>query len=353
MDDADSAGGGVTGEATAVDAWLQPLEGAACGEDLEYDNDFLELSQAAAGKAETQFAPAEPPDWRGVKGMAEALFERTRDLRVAILWLRAQVQLEGWRALPEGLRLVHGLLENFWDELHPRPDPDDGDAFARVNALETMGADEGLLSDLRQTQVLGRGGLAQLSGRDLALALGSLEPREDESAPSRGQIEQMLGEALSEDESLARLAPESIERLESIASLMRERVGFERAPTFEALLSVLNELRSLMPEADSAASTDDLGGDASVGQAHGAMRGGGGLGGRIESRDDALRVIEMVCEYLERTEPSNPAQLLLRRAQRLVNKNFLELVRELAPDALGEVSRIMGVASESGGGSEE
>ena len=53
----------------------------------------------------------------------------------AILWVRAQAAVEGWSTLPESLRLVHGLLERFWDELHPRPDPDDGDAYARINAL--------------------------------------------------------------------------------------------------------------------------------------------------------------------------------------------------------------------------
>jgi type VI secretion system protein ImpA len=67
-------------------------------------------------------------------------------------------------------------------------------------------------------------------------------------------------------------------------------------------------------------------------------RGGGrSLTGSIEIRNDALRAIDMVCEYLERTEPTNPAQLLLRRARKLVNKNFVELVRELAPESLNEV----------------
>ena len=79
---------------------------------------------------------------------------------------------------------------------------------------------------------------------------------------------------------------------------------------------------------------------------------GSGLGridrsvGAIESRNDALRAIDMVCEYLERTEPTNPAQLLLRRARRLVNKNFVELVRELAPESLNEVARVMGISAE-------
>jgi type VI secretion system protein ImpA len=71
--------------------------------------------------------------------------------------------------------------------------------------------------------------------------------------------------------------------------------------------------------------------------------GEGALSGGVRSREEAVRAIDMVCAYLEHSEPSNPASLLLRRAQRLINKNFLELVRELAPDALNEVARVMGV----------
>ena len=37
----------------------------------------------------------------------------------------------------------------------------------------------------------------------------------------------------------------------------------------------------------------------------------------------------MICAYLERSEPTNPAQLLLRRAERLIDKSFLQLVRDL------------------------
>ena len=57
---------------------------------------------------------------------ADALFGRTRDLRVAMLWMRAGVHLDCFAAAPQGLRLMQGLLDSFWDTLHPRPDPDDG-----------------------------------------------------------------------------------------------------------------------------------------------------------------------------------------------------------------------------------
>ena len=40
----------------------------------------------------------------------------------------------------------------------------------------------------------------------------------------------------------------------------------------------------------------------------------------------------MVCEFLERTEPTNPAPLLLRRARQLISRNFLQLMKELAPE---------------------
>jgi type VI secretion system protein ImpA len=35
--------------------------------------------------------------------------------------------------------------------------------------------------------------------------------------------------------------------------------------------------------------------------------------------------------------------LLLRRAARVIDKNFLQLMRELAPDAVADVARILGV----------
>ena len=68
------------------DRFVEPIAGDnACGPDCEYDNDFLALSQATAGKPEQQFGdtviPAVDPDWREVDSLATAMLERTRDLR--------------------------------------------------------------------------------------------------------------------------------------------------------------------------------------------------------------------------------------------------------------------------------
>lgn len=347
-----------TRERTIVDDWLDPLSDSPTGEDLEYDNAFLELTQAAAGKPETQFAPAEPPSWRDVREHAEALFGRTRDLRVALLWTRAMLNMEGFPTLAESLRLVHGLLDRYWDDLHPKPDPDDGDPYARVNELAQIADMAGLLGDVRQSLVIKNRSIGELRIRDVEIALEKLEPREDESPKSRGQIEGMLGEAVDDDSKFADTVRSAKSGLKDLFSLLNDRLGYDRAPDVRPLQAMIDGVVQLLPEPPDASGSGDLdsllsGLDGDSGDSDAPVRRsrGGGLGSSIDSRDDALRAIEMVCEYLERTEPTNPAQMLLRRAQRLINKNFLELVRELAPDALAEVARIMGVDPESLGGS--
>lgn len=339
--------------------WLQPVsEDDPCGPDLEYDNDFLALTQAAAGKPETQFAPAEPPDWRAVRSGAEDINGRSRDLRVANLLLRARLRLEGFAVLAPSLRLFEELLTRWWDELHPKLD--DGDAFGRINVLNELNSLDATLGDVRASLVLNDRGIGQISVRDIEIAMGELQARDDESVPSRGQIENMLADAVAGYPQLATQAPAALAALESLSSCLAVRLNYGDLPDFSALRTMLDAVAAVSPRpATIDASSDDLagmlndlgiaqGGDAGVDAParRGRSGGGGGLGA-IESRADAVRAIDLVCAYLEKHEPTNPAADLLRRAQRLIDRNFLQLVREFAPDAVNEVARMLGVDPDS------
>jgi len=66
------------------------------------------------------------------------------------------------------------------------------------------------------------------------------------------------------------------------------------------------------------------------------------MAGELRTRDDAVQLLELVCNFLERTEPSNPAPLFIRRAQRLIKKSFLEIVRDLMPDSLSQLEKLAG-----------
>lgn len=330
-------------------ARLEPLSGddGPCGPDLEYDNAFLELTQAAEGRPETQFEKAVPPDWRAVRGQAEALLERTRDLRIALLWLRAALHLEGVPGLVAGLHLTTGLLEAWWDELHPRPEPGDDEPFARSSALAMLPLMDGGLGDLLTARLVQVKGVGEIRLRDVEIALGNIEAREGEPSYGREPLQRMLIEADTQGAGLRVLLGQARDELKRLGVLMDERFGAGSGAEHKPLLVLLNHALDLVPEAAADAASDEAVDDAAAaddGAGGGAPRAArAGISGSVTSRAEAVRAIEMVCAYLERHEPTNPAQLFLRRASSLLERNFLELLKELAPNALDDVARVVGV----------
>ena len=314
-------------------AWLAPLDGEPCGADLEYDPQMLELAQAAAGKPESQFAATEPPDWLRARELCVSLFGRTRDLRVALLWGRAQLCLVGYGALPSALALLHGLIDRHWEHLHPLPDPDDGDTLGRASVLGGLDSLTSLLGDVRRSLLATDKRIGELRVRDVEIALERLTPRADEVVRTQGQISGLLQDLPEVAQALREQTAAAQQLLEQLQRTAAERFGDASVVETKTLRGMLSAVAEVLPALATEGGKDDDGG--------GARRGGGVLG--VDSREEALRAIELVCAYLERAEPTNPAQLLLRRASRLINKDFLQLMRELAPDALAEVARIMGV----------
>lgn len=332
-----------------VAAWLQPLgdEAAPCGPDLEYDNEFLAITQAAAGKPESQFGPAEPPDWRGVVDLADTLFERSRDLRVAIFWVRAVMHTMGYGALPAGLKLLIGLVEQHWEHVHPLPDPDDGDPYARVNALTVLRENDGLISDLREARIIADRQIGELTMRHVELALGLSAARTGETDLGTGPIGQMLIAALAKSPELRSQCTEALALTKQLIALLNDKLGVGTAPDLRPLYLLVNGLVGLLPpeaEAEAEGEADESG---EGGEGGGARSGGGGksrgLSGSVTSREEAVRAIDMVCDYLMKAEPTNPAPLFLRRGRQLINHDFLQLMKVLAPDSLSEVARVVGV----------
>ena len=134
------------------------------------------------------------------------------------------------------------------------------------------------------------------------------------------------------------------ERLQSVheAASSIDRTVSQRAgiagPDFKPLLNITQALATAAATAKgelnlaSAAKGDEAAGIGSAAAPPGA----------IGSREDAVRVLGAVCEWIERQEPSNPAPLLIRRAQRLMSKSFVDLVRDLAPEGLTQLERLVG-----------
>jgi type VI secretion system protein ImpA len=65
--------------------------------------------------------------------------------------------------------------------------------------------------------------------------------------------------------------------------------------------------------------------------------------GSIRTRQDAIRALDAVADYFRRNEPSSPIPLFVERAKRLVAKDFLEVLADIAPDALAQARAAGGI----------
>jgi type VI secretion system protein ImpA len=248
------------------------------------------------------------------------------------------VNLNGFEAVPATIALLHGLMDRFWEDVHPVPG-EDADALARLSVIGALDKLDSLLGDVRNAPLLGSGPLSGLRVRDVEVALSKLSPRAGEAPRTQAEIAGRLADVPGAAEALAEQASAAIQSLDRLQSLMVHRFRSDLVVDLKTLRAMLSGLQSLLPQrAPSAPEERGVAATARSVPAHAAI----GVHS-IDNRQDAIRAIELVCAYLERSEPTNPAQLLLRRAARVIDKNFLQLVGELAPDAVKDVARIMGV----------
>lgn len=348
-----------------IESLLGEIAAAApCGEDLEYDPAFAELEELAQGTPERQYGdtiiPAEPPDWRGVRNAALALFERTRDLRVAVYLARALLHTDGLPGFAAGLGVVQGLLERFWDDVYPRLDPDDNnDPTLRINIVVALCDPEATLRGLRETPLVSSRALGRFSLREVQIASGVLTPvttGEQAEPPTQARIDGAFQDAdLEELQATAGAVIEAIERVERIEAVLTDQVGVTQAPDMSALTGVLKEIRQVLSEhlhrrgvglAAGIAPGETAAGEPAAGAAAVGQR---LVVGEIGSREDAIRMLDKICEYFNRYEPSSPVPFLLKRAKKLVTKDFMAILNDLAPGGAEQATLIFGLQGEDTG----
>ncbi|QXI38769.1 type VI secretion system protein TssA [Pseudomonas xantholysinigenes] len=325
-----------------------------CGDDLEYDAEFLQLERDAQGRPERVMGdavqPAEPPQWRAIEQSCATLLQRSKDLRITHFLVQANLALHGLPGLAASLELIRDLLGEYWLYLHPQLDAaDDNDPTVRVNALAGLTCDTNiaLLRDavLVRSRAFGpvtlRAALhaagvqhfasEQLSAEELAAALRDADPEQ------LAQCRQAL--------QLAR------EALDTIENRVNDQVGSASGVDLSALRQPLRQVQQVladyspdgaMPsEADAEQPTANTDEDqppvTSAATPRPAAR-----PGEVNSREDVLQSLERLLQYYARHEPSSPLPVLLRRAKNLVNADFATIVRDLIPDGMSQFENLRG-----------
>jgi type VI secretion system protein ImpA len=341
--------------------WMAPVDAAApCGPDLEYDPEFVVLSAKVAPRAEAQYGgfvgSPEPVNWSDIDRDCRRLMLRSKDMRLAVLFTRCRTRLAGATGLAEGIGVLAAWLAAFAQALHPRPDVDaDRDAALeiRMNALQALTDPDGLLADVREI-ALTKSTANRLQVRDVERAFSHPRPS-DALAPE--SVTRQLEDLRTQQPAAMACFDEAFASLAAIEAWSHDHLaGY--APDLSALTRLLRHLagqerRDMQGEggereaaAESVPAVDEVLNvpalrDSPIARLTGAVapalvsdRHNGAT--VVADRRAALELIRDARQWFERNEPSSPIPVLLRRAEQLVGKRYVEVVQAIPAELLAQ-----------------
>jgi type VI secretion system protein ImpA len=328
-------------EVIDVEGLLAPIPGEnPAGENLQYAGLHDEIREAR--RSEDTLAQGDwkrevkVADWDLTLELAEkALATKTKDLQVGAWLTEALVKKRGFPGLRDGLKLMRGLHDRFWDQVYP--EVEEGDLEGRANSLSWL--DRQCAAAVKEVPVTKAPGMAysylqledskklELPSNPTALDAEAAQRLSEERARASEE-----GKATPEDfakakgatprgfyeETSTRIA-ECWQGFLALDKAMDEKFGRE-TPGLGELKKTLDVVRDFVDKtlkekrlAEPDAS-DLAAGGGSEEPGAGAAAGVRGTSGPIGSRQDALTRLAQVADYFRRTEPHSPVSYIVQRA---------------------------------------
>jgi type VI secretion system protein ImpA len=238
------------------DDLLTPIAGDnPSGANLRYDPVYDQIREA---RRQDDTGPQ--GDWQRERKVADyrlalelaskTLAERSKDLQLAIWITEAAIQREKFSGLQQGLDLLRGLLEQFWDTLYP--EIEDDDLEPRIVLLGWVG--ERLVEPVRFTPITSGGlGLHHYkesriigSEEDAAESESKMQARQKAIAEGKTTLEAFDKDAAStptaQYEAWVAAMDGCLASIGSLGSLCDEKFGND-APSFVPLRTAIEEVR--------------------------------------------------------------------------------------------------------------
>jgi type VI secretion system protein ImpA len=363
-----------------LEALLAPIPGEnPAGENLQYSPVYDEIREAR--RAEDTLSQgdwqreAKIPDWRQVLELSSgALATKTKDLQVGAWLVEALVELYGFVGLRDGLKLIRGLHEQFWDTLYP--EIDEGDMDGRANAVSLMDARVEL--PLKRVSLTKSGAGADYSyiqweesaKFDIPDNVEALESEAQTRALElRAQAEaegKTTGEAWRRAKNATRrafyeatftLLNECWDEFKTLDQVMDEKFG-RQTPGLGTTKKTLEAVRGLVEKVvkEKRILEPDLveGGDAGAEAGEDGAAGTGGGTGPLRGRAEALRQLAEVAQYFQRTEPHSPVAYLVQRAIKWGQMPLELWLEDVIKDnaVLGHLRETLGLDTPMGAGNQ-
>lgn len=359
-----------------IDSLLQPIAGdLPAGADIREDSSPSSLYQKIkhernqARAAERQSihdgeSQQASDHWHRVTEIApEIIRDQSKDLEVASWYAEGMLRRYGFRGLRDSFRLIQGLVENFWDGLHPMPDEYGMETrVSCISGLNGEGAEGVLIAPIRKVHLT--------EGRDpgpysLWQYQQSLDIQKAHDEPARqAKIANLGFDTTDIDKSVAESSEdfyvnirddisECITLFKATGLKLDELCGSEDAPPTRTIVEILDICLGAVKhigklklpiEVEEDDATEDDGSPASENSASAAPV---KAKGPIATREDAFKQLNEIADFFRKTEPHSPVSYVLQKAVKWGNMPLAELISELIPDhsSRERYSELTGVAN--------
>lgn len=288
--------------------------------------------------------------WNRITEIAPTILStQSKDLEIACWFAEAMVRRYGFSGLRDAFKLILGLLDTYWDNLHPMPDEYGLETRTScIAGLNGEGSEGVLIAPLRRVDITQGHHPAPFGLWQYRQALDTKNIKDsdtrDNKIASLGFSLNDIEKAVEESSEIFYVnihddLNEAIDYYTRIGNKLDELCGIHDAPPTRTIVEVLKEnlgavlhlaqhkLPSDAPieedaEEEISAETTESG-EVQVKKAKGP----------IENREDAFKQLLEIASYFRKYEPHSPISYMLQKAVKWGNMPLNELIAELIPDS--------------------
>ena len=361
-----------------LDALLKPIsDETPSGESVRYSGIYDEIGEARRADDDLDLGEWEhelkTADYRKVIELAtNTLSNETKDLQIAAWFSEAVVREHGFLGLRDSLKLLSGLIENFWDTLFP--EIDEGDEEGRVNALVWMDREAALA--IQRSPITEGAGYGLIDYRDAKTfdIPENLESFDSEQQKKYNDLKKRAakGNRTTADkwkiainlskrafyEDLDFAIKECWEEYENLNKVMEAKFDPKQVAGLGDMKKALEDIQSQtdkLLERKRDEEPDPIEDIVTMdGETDGTGTGAGGgsgfsAGGAINNRREALRRLTEVASFFSQTEPHSPVSYLVNRAVKWGEMPLDSWLAEVVKDqtVLGQLKETLGMNESS------
>lgn len=259
-------------------------------------------------------------------------------LQVAFYWASARLVCDGPDGLADGLQFIRALCNQYWSTLHPQPAATDPVGLQRLTWLNDLAHAGRYLRLVRDRTLFVPEQGPAVTFNDIAVAENLRAAPEGVTVRSSAEISGLFAEFLKSDAE----GGDVLVRLRSAAADAAGLVADVRQRTQNRGNLQLDPLRRMIDAAlrvlgaESGIDTNAVGDGAGAvpaatvqGIVNGVAVGPTLSANNPAGIESAQASLKQIIAFFEKVEPSSPVPLILKRAERLIGKTFVECLADL------------------------